>query len=151
MAKSLSEAQVKEQDKLDLFLDFFSTHVSGISPDNPIHPRNVRPGILARYGAIKTFAGLKQAINDVIEETRPWSPEQVAAFNSECAKHGLFTLSELRRRYSGRYKSIVRRGRIRSDTEYYLVMGVLADVSRSEDDSERQQLEQMVQEYESRK
>jgi len=151
MAKSLSEAQVKEQDQLHSFLNFFSTHVSGISPDNPIHPRNVRPAILARYGVIKAFAGLKEAINDVIEETRPWSPEEVAVFNTECAKHGLVTLSELRRRYSGRYKSIVQRGRIRSDTEYYLVMGVLADVSQGEDDSERQKLEQMVHEYESRK
>lgn len=63
----------------------------------------------------------------------------------------MLTLSELRRRYSGRYKSIVQRGRLRSDTEYYLVMGVLADVSQGESDSERQLLQEMAREYESRK
>src|SRR5687768_5891120 len=123
MSKSLSPAQLKEQEELEAFLNFFSTCIGGISPDDPVHPRNVGPGILARYGAFKAFAGLKQAINDVIEETRPWSLEKIAAFNSECAARGLLALSELRRRYSGRYKSITQRGRIRSDTEYYLVMG----------------------------
>lgn len=151
MAKSLSVAQVKEREELEAFLNFFSTHIRGILLADPVHPQNVGLGILARYGALKAFTGLKQAINDVIEATRPWSAEKVVAFNTECAARGVLTLSELRRRYSGRYKSIVQRGRLRSDTEYYLVMGVLADVSQEESDSERQQLQQMVSEYESRK
>jgi len=148
MTKTLSASQERERVELDAFLNFFSTHVSGIAPDDPVHPSNVGREITARFGAVKAFAGLRQAINDVIEETRPWSVDQVVALNAECAQRGLVTLSELCRRYSGRYKSIVKRGRIRSETEYYLLAGVVADQSQDSPMEERQKCQEMVITYE---
>lgn len=121
MAKPLSSEQEKEREELDAFLGFFITHVHGIAADSPIHPNNTVKGVIAQFGPSKALAGLRQAINDVIEATRPWQPAAIEALNAECSSRNLVTLSELRRRYSNRYKAIVKRGRVRSETEYYLV------------------------------
>jgi hypothetical protein len=69
------------------------------------------------------------AIADCIEMTADWAPEKVAAFDAELKTHGILTLSTVRRRYSRRLHSILKRGRIRTETEYYIVRGAIEDPS----------------------
>jgi hypothetical protein len=49
------------------------------------------------------------------------------ALDLQLRERGLVTLSELRRRFSGDYARILRRGKISNETQYYLVMGILND------------------------
>lgn len=90
------------------------------------------------------------AINDIVEETANWRPEAVAAADARFAAAGTFTLSEVRRRYSKKYLQILKRGVIRSETEYYLLKGIRDGGSIEAGASEGQQIEALMAAFEAR-
>ncbi|MHA6890517.1 hypothetical protein [Ralstonia pseudosolanacearum] len=92
--------------------------------------------------------GLQMAVNDVIEMTADWSPQQVNEADERFSSHGTFTLSEVRRRYSKTYLQIVRRGSIKSEVEYYLLKGVVDNGEINLDSEEGRKLILMLSEYE---
>ena len=61
---------------------------------------------------------------------------------------GLQTLSEMRRRYSALYRKVLRRGKINTETEYYLVNGLVVDQSSTLTTEERTLLQDIVSAYE---
>jgi len=69
------------------------------------------------------------AIGDLIEATSHWSPEQVKEADDVLRAAGIVTLSELRRRYSRRFSKIIKRCKILSEVDYYLVRGIVCDTS----------------------
>lgn len=75
--------------------------------------------------------GLKMAIGDCIEMARPWTPGQVKVKEVDEALRAerVLTLSELRHRYWRRFATIVERGKIVGDSEYYLVRGIVSGAS----------------------
>ena len=148
MARPMSPEREREYEELSLYLDFYSTNVSGIDPGNPIHPTNVGKRIVAEFGRSKALDGLKQAVNDTVEELSGRSAEYVNRVEAALREKGLLTLSEVRRRYASSYKRMLKRGTISNETEYYLSTGVLADVSSLATAEERGLLEQMVAKYE---
>jgi hypothetical protein len=150
MAKRMSEANEREFAELERFLRFFSTHIKGIAEDNRIHPSNVLQEIISKYGKSKALAGLRQAVNDSIEQTQHYLPEQVGALDKRCMDASVLTLSELRRRYWRKYKAMLERGNIKNDTEYYLAVGILNDSATSITASERNQLSDLAAAYERR-
>ena len=85
----------------------------GIDPADPIHPTNVGKRIVDEYGRSIALDGLKQAVNDIVEE-----------------------MSDQPLEY------------IRTEREYYIIAGVLADFSPIASDEERPILSQLVAEYE---
>jgi hypothetical protein len=119
-----------------------------ISPDADIHPARTVESIIGTYGKSKALAGLRQAVNDTVEETSNWSAEARAALDDALRGAGIMTLSEITRRYAARYKGILKRGKIRNDTEYYLVNGILTDQGSSISDEERQRIQELVDDYE---
>ena len=91
--------------------------------------------------------GLRQAINDCVEMSSRFDPAEVQKLDSQLRSHGTVTLSELRRRYSKGYAKIVKRARIKNETEYYLVRNVLDDPTEKTPE-ERELLEKMLSGYE---
>ena len=83
--------------------------------------------ILEKMGKGMATKGLRQAINDCVEESLRFDGKEVEKLDAELRTRGIITLSELRRRYSKGYAGIMKRGRIRNDTEYYLIRNVLDD------------------------
>ena len=150
MPRQMSEKNEWEFAELKAFLHFYNTHVRGISEDNPIHPSLVLEQIITKFGRSKALSGLRQAINDTIEETQRYNSNQVAALDQSCTENGVITLSDLRRRYWRKYKTIVEKRRIRNDTEYYLVVGILSDLSSTANKEERQLLQEFVDAYENK-
>jgi hypothetical protein len=94
--------------------------------------------------------GLGLAINDTLEDSWELSPAEVTAIDLVLAGRGIITLSELRRRYSRQFQGILKRGKIRDETEYYLVTGILASFTAGATDEERMKLDEMVEAYEAR-
>lgn len=92
--------------------------------------------------------GLGMAINDTLEMSWDLKPAEVAAMDRDLSGRGIVTLSELRRRYSRQFKGILKRGKIRDETEYYLVAGILASFIADATDEERMKLDEMVGAYE---
>lgn len=148
MPRQMSAEREREYAELHAYLDYFSTHVTGIEPSDPVHPTNVGKRIVAEYGRSKALEGLKQAVNDTVEELSDKPFEYVQRLDAQFRKRGILTFSEIRRRYASSYRRVLKRGKINTETEYYLVAGVLADSSSLVTDEERAFLERMVKGYE---
>jgi hypothetical protein len=96
----------------------------------------------------RAFAGLRMAVNDCIEMSSHWPAQKVSALDSELMSLHIVTLSQVRHRYSAKYASLLKRGRIKNEVEYYLLQGVLVDQALELAVNERKQLEAMVVAYE---
>jgi hypothetical protein len=127
VARKMSEARESEFAELSRFIEYYSTFFDGIPRDWEIHPSNVLVKIIAQFGRSKALEGLKQAVNDTIEGTRYLSASQLAETDLSLRSNGIVTLSALRLKYWSRYKKIVSRQIIKSETEYYLAVGILKD------------------------
>jgi hypothetical protein len=148
MARQMSPEREREYVELFAYLDFFATNVRGIDPVNPIHPTNVGKRIVAKYGRSKALDGLKQAANDTVEYLRDEPHEYIQRLDATLRNSGIVTFSDIRRRYASSYKRILKRGKIREETEYYVIVGVLADSPSRADPQEQQHLSQLVADYE---
>jgi hypothetical protein len=96
----------------------------------------------------KALSGLRQAINDCVQMSFQFDHSEVEKLDSQLRNRGIVTLSELRRRYSKRYAKIRRNGRLKNETEYYLVRNVLDDPTPKTSE-ERALLEKLIVDYES--
>ncbi|MBF5006956.1 hypothetical protein [Diaphorobacter caeni] len=110
---------------LKLFEDlFFEWYV----PKYPTTP-NIKPSEffdqLEKTSLAKAKIGVQMSVNDSIESTLAWSPEKVAEADAKLLNAGALSLSEVRRRYSKKLVQVLNRGKIRSETEYYLVRGII--------------------------
>lgn len=148
MPRQMSPERQREYAELHAFLDFYSTQISGIDPADPIHPTNIGKRIVEEYGRSKALDGLKQAVNDIVEEMGDQPLEYVQSLDEALRERGIITFSEVRRRYASSYKRILKRGKIKTETEYYIIAGVLADFSSIASDDERPILSQLVAQYE---
>lgn len=148
MPRRMSPKREREYAELNAYLDWYSTNVSGIEPADPMHPTNVGKRIVDDYGKSKALDGLKQAVNDTVEELVDQPHEFIENLDASLREAGLLTFSEVRRRYASSYKRILKRGSIKNDTEYYLITGVLADDTTSADYEERAALGRLASEYE---
>lgn len=136
-----------EYAKLKAFLSFYVDRyfsVDSLSPDK-------RP--IASFEALEkksmklAFDGLRQAINDSVEMSLHFDREEVEKFDSQLRSRGIVTLSELRRRYSKSYAKIMKRGRIKNETEYHLIRNVLHDPTEKAAE-ERELLAKLISDYE---
>jgi hypothetical protein len=144
----MSPEREAEYSDLLAFISFFATNVWKISPDADIHPDQTIKDIICKYGKSKALVGLRQAVNDTVEDTSNWNAESRAILDESLRSVGVVTLSELTRRYAGSYKRILKCGKIKNDTEYYLVNGILVDQGSQIPDEERARLQELVYVYE---
>ncbi len=148
MPRPMSPEREREYMELHAYLDFYSTHVSGIDPASPIHPTSAGKRIVEAFGRSKALDGLKQAVNDTVEELGNQPFEYIQRLDAALRGQGIITHSEVRRRYASSYKRILKRGKIKTEAEYYVVVGVLADSSSIANDEERAVLGELVAQYE---
>lgn len=93
-------------------------------------------------------SGLKTAIHDIVDMTNNWRPSRVAEFDAELRNQGAITLTEARQRYSRKYQRILKRGRIVSEEECYLIKGILDGGNMESGMPEELNLRLMLAEYE---
>ena len=92
MPRKISEEKEKEFEELSLFLEYYSTNLLGIDRTDKIHPSNCLEEIVEKFGKSKALQGLKQAINDSIEETSELDFEEVKQLDSELPSRGIVSL-----------------------------------------------------------
>jgi hypothetical protein len=140
----------EDYQSLKVFLD---RHFEWYTPKYPTTPADTPSQFLARIEArslANAKKGLQMAVNDIVEESADWTPEQVAAADARFSAAGTFTLSEVRQRYSKKYLQILKRGVIRSETEYYLVKGIIDGGGIEPGATESTQLQVMLNDFEAR-
>jgi hypothetical protein len=118
--------------------------------DDPGHPANAVDRIADKFGASKALQGLKQAIHDTVEEHSELRGENLCVVDSALAAEGLLTFSEIRRRYWSKYRAILKRNKIRDETEYYLLRGISGDFAIELPTDERTQIDALLGQYESK-
>lgn len=138
-------------DDYQLLKVFFDHHFDWYTPKYPATPPGPPSQFLEnieKTSLAQAKRGLQMAINDIVEETANWTPEAVAAADARFAAVGTFTLSEVRRRYSKQYLQILKRGVIRSETEYYLLKGIREGGSIEAGATEGQKIEALMAAFE---
>lgn len=130
------------------FLSFFSERFFRLDGLPPEHRPLAVLEALEKKGKKIASRGLRQAINDCIEMSRHMKPDAVKQIDTELRKRGTITLSELRKQYSKEYAKIVKLGKVKNETEYYLVRSMLDDTSERMADAERELLEKILFDYE---
>jgi hypothetical protein len=146
---------MKEEAELEYqeLKDFLSFYAGGYLKTDSL-PSDKTPvaslEALEKKSLKKAFDGLRQAINDCVEMSMHFDPAEVRRLDSQLRSAGIVTLSELRRRYSKGYAKIMKRGRIKNETEYYLIRNVLHDPTEKTPE-ERKSLEELISDYEARR
>jgi hypothetical protein len=143
---SMREGQRHESEELKAFLAFFADRFlnAGSLPPQE-RPIAVLEGLESKKPGLARI-GLRQAIIDCVEMSLRLKAEDVKKLDDELRARGIVTLSELRRRYSKRYAAIVKRGRIKTDSEWHLIRAALNDPSADVAD-EREVLEGLIADY----
>ena len=134
---------------------FFACYVDWCIPANEKSPNPENHPLIFLQKIEKTSLsnakkGLQEAVNDTVEATANWAPEAVAEADAKFAAADTFTLSEVRRRYSKKYLQILKRGVIRSETEYYLLKGIRDGVGMETGVTESQQIEALMDAFEAK-
>jgi hypothetical protein len=136
-----------------LLKTFCDRHFEWYVPKYPTTPPGLPSQFLEnieRTSLSNAKKGLQEAVNDMVEETVNWTPEAVAEADARFAAAGTFTLSEIRRRYSKKYLQILKRGVIRSETEYYLLKGIRDGGGIETGATEGQQIEALMAAFEAK-
>ena len=98
----------------------------------------------------QAFLGLKQAIQDSLEDTKEMSVEELKEIDALLKKAGAPSLGEVRGLIWNEIPKIVKRGKIRNDTEFYLINEKVVG-SNEFTEEERAILNKLMEEYELRK
>ena len=144
----MSPERESEFDALLAHISFFATNVLRINPDDDIHPARTIGHLVSTHGKSRALAGLRQAANDLVEETSNWSLDARTILDAALRNAGVITLSAVARRYAARYKRILKRRNIKNETEYHLINGILVDQGNSMPDEERGRLQGLIDDYE---
>jgi hypothetical protein len=144
----MSPEREKEYQELYSYLDFYMTNVNRIASDSHLSLASVSAGIIEKYGKSKALIGLRQAVNDTIEDLSSRPAEYIAILDDALREAGVLSASEVRRRYAASYQRILRRGNIKSETEYHLVNGIVVDQTSEVSAEERALLQSMLERFE---
>lgn len=138
----------REYDELKKFLKYYS---GKYEPALQFLPEDQHPfaclELLEKRSRKMASQGLLQTINDILDEKKRANPHTVSEIDSDLRQNGLVSLSELRRRFSRKYRKVLERGEIKDDAEYYMLVASAADMSTSNLEA-RAMLLKMIEDYE---
>jgi hypothetical protein len=143
----MSPEREKEYEELSGYLDFFTTYVMGVDPASPIHTTATLKRIAEDYGRSKALEGLRQAANDTVQSL-DGKAGVARALDAALRGNGLVGFYEIARRYGNTFRTILKRGQIKNETEYHLVNGALADCASSLAVDERAEFARLVEGFE---
>jgi len=113
-------------ERLKTFLGVFSERYMSIERLPPEHrPLACLEYVEKTFGMKRARSSLQVAINDIIARSDRFDFEEVRSLDADLRANGVITLSELRVRFSKKYRSIIRRGKIRTVEEYYLLKEIV--------------------------
>jgi hypothetical protein len=145
---AMQQATDSEYARMKAFLAFYvERHFLNLETLSPEKWPIASLEALEKKSMKMAFNGLRQAINDCVDMSLHFDYAEVEKLDSQLRKRGIVTLSELRRRYSKSYAKIIKRRRIKNETEYYLVRNVLYDPTEKAPE-ERELLEKLISDYE---
>jgi hypothetical protein len=104
-------------------------HATNLAPES--HPLTVLESF-ERTAPAKAAYGLALAIGDIIEAHEHADFEYIQKLDAQLAAEGLTTFSAVRNRFSRTIRAIMKRGRIRSENEYYALRNIVETMNEEE-------------------
>lgn len=137
-ATEISDVKRREYEELKTFFVHCVTRILRlpIPLDHPAHPVNSITALESICGISCALVGLKQAVNDIIENCEDPSPSEISLADASLASAGSITLTEAIRRRSKLYKASLKRGTIRNETEFHVVSALRSDTALNLPESE---------------
>jgi hypothetical protein len=120
-----------------------------VALNSPIHPFNVLKSFEEKSPNKIAIQSLKIGMNDCMRMLKDMSNESKQKLDQRLQKANLCTLNQLVFYYKRIDQKIVKRGSIKNDEEYRMVIEILNDLSSEIDDLERKKLNQLIIEFES--
>jgi hypothetical protein len=146
MSAVLDEEYERLKKFMGLFYEWFEA--------KPQHPSEIHPvavlEVLEKKSRAQAKRGLEMAINDCVEVSSSWSPELVESADKRFFEQDSPSLSQVRAKYSRKCLQVLKRGKIASMTEYYLVKGILDGGGIEPGAGEDETLASMLADYERR-
>jgi hypothetical protein len=110
----------------------------------------MRSDFLSRGTGPRIVRSMLATINEELTQACHFSAEMHRAVNRRLAAKGLPSLHELSAKLKKKQHGILKRGRIRTSDEYYIVKEIVCDQASHVSDAEREAFERMLGDYEAR-
>ena len=91
------------------------------------HPYNALMTGVQADGKAKHMTGLKQAVNDMLVMIEQLPDEAITMLDSKLAEIDAMTVAQARRNYWRKIATIRKRGKIKNDSEFYILKDVAGD------------------------
>lgn len=127
------------------FLAMFNATNCEVPPD--VHPARFIDQ-LEQMSMARARTGLAQAIGDLIEQTSIFPRETVESADQQLAAAGLPTLTQVRARHGKALRTLIKRGKARNETEYYLAKGMIDGAADILSDADLAALTKIVSDFE---
>jgi len=123
----------EDYEALKAFFAWASEHLLKIPVSLPPdqHPVSVLAGFEARSMAAARN-GLALAIGDIVEDCESLPAERVKAIDAALGAEGVVTLSEVRARFGRAIRAIMKRGKVRNESEYYALRNAVDAMAKPE-------------------
>ena len=95
------------------------------------HPRLAMEALEGRSMAIAR-KGVAMMVGDLIEQTYDMNADGIASVDAALCAQGLPTLSEVKAQFSKKISAIMKRGKVRTDDEYYSLRNVVEAMPEAE-------------------
>ena len=148
--RKMSAKNEKDFAELESYVNFFATHVGKVSPDEKTHPSQFLLSHVDKFTKSQLLQGLRQAANDTLEQCSDFNQKQIDVLDNACKESGVLTFTEIRRRFSKRYRVILRKQKISNETDYYLIADLINNLNSPVSDEERVLLVEIAAAYEQR-
>ena len=118
----------EEDAELERFVDWYCTNIDGIEPDDWAHTSQVMKTMREKKTAPSEISkGLRQAVNDIATDYLDNSPEEISSIDERLRRANLPTFTEVHLKFKNSLGKVIKRGKIRNETEYYLAKNALCD------------------------
>lgn len=129
------------------FLDRFD--LNSVRIEEQLHKES-RQKMLAETAKKPNQAGARQAINDLLSQVVFMDATQRLAIERRLALHNLPSLGVLMASFRKQHEKILKRGKIRTEEEYYLVKEILDAVEFPVSKESRLRFAELLHDYEAR-
>lgn len=127
------------------FVAWWATRIWGFNLEHSAHPVNAYRGMQeAGFSASQLRSGLKQAVRDCVTSAADLPLSKVEEIDRELRAANLPTLTSLRAKFTRALAAILKKGCLRSESDYYLAVNLLEDEAACIPLEERRVLEEMI-------
>lgn len=135
--------------KLFNLLSNFQFGLIGMNKDAPLHPSNVLEDIEKQSFSL-AIKSLKIGLGDCIAMINHLSKVQKSDLNNILKGNDFSTIEILTFKIRNTFKKIIKRGRIKNEKEYYVIIEILSDVEDDISTEERLKLNELISTFETK-